>query len=53
MEAAIALAIGILLVVWIIGTVRKIAGCFIHLLLLGAGLLLLIYLASALGQRGA
>ncbi len=43
--------VGLLLVIWIIGLVRKVAGCFIHLALAAASLILFAYLAWLLWQR--
>lgn len=56
MESAIvilaALVIVVLIVSWLLGLLKKIGGCLIHLLLLGVGLLLLAYIVSALLGRG-
>jgi hypothetical protein len=46
------LVIAILIVSWLFGLVKKIGGCLIHLLLLGAGLVLLAYIVSALLREG-
>jgi len=43
--------VAILLVVWIIGVIRKVSGCFIHLALAAAGLILFVYLTWLLWQR--
>jgi len=43
--------VGVLLLVWIIGVVRKVTGCFIHLALVAASLVLFVYLAWLLWQR--
>lgn len=43
--------VGVLLLVWIIGVVRKVTGCFIHLALAAASLVLFVYLAWLLWQR--
>jgi hypothetical protein len=36
--------VGVLLVVWLIAVIRKVGGCLIHLALVAAALLLLLYL---------
>jgi len=41
------LVIAVLVVAWLFGLIKKIGGCLIHLLLLGAGLVLLAYIISA------
>lgn len=47
----VGLVIAVLIATWLFGVVKKIGGCLIHLLLLGAGLVLLAYIISAfLGQ---
>ncbi len=43
--------VGVLLLVWIIGVIRKVSGCFIHLALAAAGLILFVYLTWLLWQR--
>lgn len=43
--------VGVLLLVWIIGMIRKVSGCFIHLALAAAGLILFVYLTWLLWQR--
>jgi hypothetical protein len=43
--------VGMLLVVWIIGLIRKVGGCVIHLALAAAGLILFAYLAWLFWQR--
>jgi len=43
--------VGILLVVWVIGVIRKVGGCLIHLALVAAGLILFLYLAWMFWQR--
>ncbi|MGB5932306.1 MAG: hypothetical protein WBH57_04455 [Anaerolineae bacterium] len=56
MESAITilagLVIAVLIVTWLFGLIKKIGGCLIHLLLLGAGLVLLAYIISAFLSRG-
>lgn len=47
----VAVLVLFLVVGWVIAVVRKIGGCLIHLLLLGAGLVLLIYLTWLFWQR--
>jgi hypothetical protein len=47
----VAVLVLFLVVGWVIAVVRKIGGCLIHLLLLGAGLLLLIYLTWLFWQK--
>jgi hypothetical protein len=47
----VAVLVLFLVVGWVIAVVRKIGGCLIHLLLLGAGLLLLLYLTWLFWQR--
>jgi hypothetical protein len=45
-------AIVVLLVVgWVIALIRKVGGCLIHLLLIGAALLLFLYLSWLFWQR--
>ena len=45
-------AVVVLLVLgWVIALIRKVGGCFIHLLLLCAGLLLFLYLSWLFWQR--
>jgi hypothetical protein len=44
----VALILALLLVSWLFALIKKIGGCFIHLLLLGAGLVLLAYILLAL-----
>jgi hypothetical protein len=46
------LVIAVLIVTWLFGLIKKIGGCLIHLLLLGAGLVLLAYIVSALLRQG-
>ncbi len=41
---AVGLLIALLLLSWLLGMIKKIGGCLIHLLLLGAGLLLFVYI---------
>ncbi len=43
--------VGVLLLVWIIGVIRKVSGCLIHLALAAAGLILFVYLTWLLWQR--
>lgn len=43
--------VGVLLLVWLIGLIRRVGGCFIHLALAAAGLILLVYLGWLLLQR--
>ncbi len=43
--------VGVLLLVWIIGVIRKVSGCFIHLALAAASLILFAYLTWLLWQR--
>jgi hypothetical protein len=43
--------VGILLVVWVIGMIRKVGGCLIHLALAAAALILFVYLGWLLLQR--
>jgi hypothetical protein len=49
------LVVGVLILVlvvgWAIAVIRKIGGCLIHLLLLGAGLVLLVYLTWLFWQK--
>ncbi len=56
MESAITilagLVIAVLVVAWLFGLIKKIGGCLIHLLLLGAGLVLLAYIISAFLSQG-
>ena len=40
-----------LVLAWVIALIRKVGGCLIHLLLLGAGMVLLVYLGWLLLQR--
>lgn len=40
-----------LVLAWVIALIRKVGGCLIHLLLLGAGLVLLVYLGWLFLQR--
>jgi hypothetical protein len=40
-----------LVVGWVFAVIRKIGGCLIHLMLLGAGLLLLVYLSWLFWQK--
>jgi hypothetical protein len=47
----VAVLVLFLVVGWVIAVVRKIGGCLIHFLLLGAGLLLLLYLTWLFWQR--
>ncbi len=49
-ESIVGLLLVVLLGLWILGLIRRIGGCLIHLLLLIAGLILAVYLlASVLG----
>jgi hypothetical protein len=41
----------LLVVGWVIALIRKVGGCFIHLLLLSAALLLFLYLGWLFLQR--
>jgi hypothetical protein len=41
----------VLLVVWIIGVIRKVGGCLIHLVLLAAALCLFLYLTWLFWER--
>jgi hypothetical protein len=43
--------VGILLLVWVIGMIRKVGGCLIHLALAAAALILFVYLGWLLLQR--
>ena len=43
--------VGVLLLVWVIGVVRKVGGCLIHLALVAAGLILFLYVGWLLLQR--
>jgi hypothetical protein len=43
--------VGVLLLVWVIGVIRKVGGCLIHLALVAAGLILFLYLGWLLLQR--
>lgn len=43
--------VGILLVVWVIGVIKKVGGCLIHLALAAAALILFAYLGWLLVQR--
>jgi len=43
--------VGVLLLVWLIGLIKRVGGCFIHLALAAAGLILLVYLGWLLLQR--
>jgi hypothetical protein len=49
------LVVGVLVLLlvlgWAIAVIRKVGGCLIHLLLLGAGLLLLAYLTWLFWQK--
>ena len=47
----VGVTVGILLVVWVIGTIRKVGGCLIHLALVAAGLVLFLYLIWIFWQR--
>lgn len=40
-----------LVLAWVIALTRKVGGCLIHLLLLGAGMVLLVYLGWLFLQR--
>lgn len=40
-----------LVLAWVIALIRKVGGCLIHLLLLGAGMVLLVYLGWLFLQR--
>ena len=55
LEPLLFLAIGgiivLLVVVWVIALIRKVGGCLIHLMLVGAGLLLFVYLSWLFWQR--
>lgn len=55
MEPLLFLVVGgiiVLLVVgWVIALIRRVGGCLIHLLLVGAGLLLFVYLSWLFWQR--
>lgn len=46
------LVIAVLIVTWLFGLIKKIGGCLIHFLLVGAGLVLLAYIVSALLRQG-
>jgi hypothetical protein len=48
---AVAFLVVFLILGWVIALTRKIGGCLIHLLLLGAGLILLVYLGWLFLQR--
>jgi hypothetical protein len=43
--------VGILLLVWVIGMIRKVGGCLIHLALVIAAIILFVYLGWLLLQR--
>lgn len=43
--------VGILLLVWVIGLMRKVGGCLIHLALVAAVLILFTYLGWLFWQR--
>jgi hypothetical protein len=43
--------VGILVVVWVIGVIRKVGGCLIHFALAAAGLVLFLYVGWLLWQR--
>ncbi|NIN65808.1 MAG: hypothetical protein GTO63_14160 [Anaerolineae bacterium] len=43
--------VGILLLVWVIGMIRKVGGCLIHLALAAAALILFVYLGWLLLQK--
>ena len=43
--------VGVLLLVWLIGLIRRVGGCFIHLALAAAGLILLLYVGWLLFQK--
>ena len=43
--------VGILLLVWVIGMIRKVGGCLIHLALAASALILFVYLGWLLLQR--
>jgi hypothetical protein len=43
--------VGILLLVWVIGVIRKVGGCLIHLTLAAAAIILFVYLGWLLLQR--
>ena len=47
----VALVIVLLVVGWVIAFVRKVGGYLIHLMLVGAGLILLLYLIWVFWQR--
>jgi hypothetical protein len=47
----VAVLVLFLVVGWVFAVVRKIGGCLIHLMLLGAGLLLLLYLSWLFWQK--
>ena len=47
----VALVIVLLVVGWVIAFVRKVGGCLIHLMLVGEGLILLLYLSWVFWQR--
>jgi hypothetical protein len=55
LEPLLFLAVGgiivLLIVGWVIALIRRVGGCLIHLLLLGAGLLLFVYLSWLFWQR--
>jgi len=55
-EGSITILVGLVIVVliatWLFGLIKKIGGCLIHLLLLGAGLVLLAYIISAFLRQG-
>lgn len=51
MESMVAVLLVLLLGFWVVGLIRKIGGCLIHLLLLVAGMVMAAYLlASVLGS---
>ena len=43
--------IAVLLLIWVVGLIRKVGGCLIHLALAAAALLLLVYLGWLFLQR--
>jgi hypothetical protein len=48
----VGLILALIIGVWVWGLIRKVGGCLIHLLLLLAGFILLVYILSSLSGRG-
>lgn len=47
----VGVVVGILLLVWVIGVIRKVGGCLIHLALAAAAIILFLYLGWLFLQR--